>query len=58
MLKYIHISHQYIINRLPITQKGFNLITDTRKQEINNYFNNLIQNITDLRDESLDINNH
>ena len=57
LLKYIHISHQYIINRLPITQKGFNLIIDTRKQEINNYFNNLIQNITDLRDESLDINN-
>ena len=56
LFKFINTTHHYIINQVPIGQKGLTLILDTRKQEINDYFINLIKNISQLRDESLGIN--
>ena len=56
LFKLINISHNYIINQIPIGQKGLTLISDTRKQEINEFFSDLIKNISQLKDEYLGIN--
>ena len=56
LFKLINISYNYIINQIPIGQKGLTLISDTRKQEINEFFSNLIKNISQLKNEYLGIN--
>ena len=45
-------AYKYLLSSIPINQNGFNDIIDLRKTEINNYFNNLIAKINELKEKS------
>ena len=45
LLKLVKSTHQYIINKIPINNVGFNNTIEQRKKEVNDLFNSLIQDI-------------
>ena len=45
-------AYKYLLSSIPKNQNGFNDIIDLRKTEINNYFNNLIAKINELKEKS------
>ena len=56
LLKLVKSSHQYITNNLPSNPIGFNNIINKRKNEVNDIFNELILNIEDSKNASLNLN--
>ena len=49
-------AYQYIFNKIPTNQEGFNNIINLRKNEVNDIFNKLKKNITDSKTDTLSIN--
>ena len=56
LLKIINSIHQDIINKIPTNRKGFNNIMNRRKNEVNNFFNNLKEKIIESQNNALSIN--
>ena len=54
-LKVINEAYQYILSKIPKNENGFNDIINTRKNEINTLFNNLLKEITNSKNEALSI---
>lgn len=52
LLKIIKSGYKFIINGIPTDKNGFNDILNLRKNEINEFFGNLINKINDLKDKS------
>ena len=57
LIKFVNSTQQYIISNIPYNQIGFNNILNQRKNEINNFFSELIQKIIDSKNEALNIKN-
>lgn len=55
LLQNITSAYQYIINKIPRNQEGFNNIINLRKEEVNEIFNILIKSIKDSKTEALRI---
>ena len=56
LLQNITSAYQYIFNKIPTNQEGFNNIINLRKNEVNDIFNKLKKNITDSKTDTLSIN--
>jgi len=57
LLKSVNTAHQYVISKLPINPVGFNNIIEIRKKEINEVFENLINDIKISQEYSLNYEN-
>ena len=57
LLQIVNSTYLYIINNIPTNEMNINTIIDLRKQEINEEFTKIIQNIIHSKNEVLNINN-
>ena len=55
LIRNVKSSYQYVISKIPTNKIGFNNIVDKRKNEINDFFNNLIKSINDSLNKSLNL---
>ena len=53
LIKFVQSTHQFIINNLPTNKNAFNNILDQRKNDVNNLFASIIQNIKNYQNDSL-----
>ena len=53
LIKFVQSTHQFIINNLPTNKNAFNDILDQRKNDVNNLFTSIIQNIKNYQNDSL-----
>ena len=54
-LKIVKEAYQYILSKIPKNENGFNDIIEKRRKEINDVFTSFINNITNSKNEALNI---
>ena len=55
LIKLVNSTHQYIINKIPNNRVGYNNILDSRKREVNEIFNSLMEKIRKSKAKVLNI---
>ena len=56
LLRNITSVYQYVFNQIPTNQEGFNNITNLRRREVQNKFNQLLEKVKKSKSDSLSIN--